>query len=500
MTEKQDAKASADLKNIGAKKFEAEAGEIADRRRWFALALICAVQFMIVLDAAIVNVALPSIQTELGLSPQNLQWVINAYILGFGGFLLLGGRAADLLGRRRVFVAGLALFSLGSLAGGFASSGEILIVARGVQGFGGALVSPAALSILTTMFAAGAERNRALGYFGATAASGAASGAILGGVLTNYLGWEWVLFVNVPIGAAALFLSFRLLDARDAKKTEQTGFDIAGAVSIAAGLVLLVYSLVSTETYGWTSARTIVSFIVAASLIACFVVIENRARAPLVRFGIFRLPNLTAANAVALVHGTGPTATLFFLSLYLQQIHEFSALQSGLALLPFALMAATASSFTAPLVKQFGFKPMIVAGLLLMAAGLGLFSLLAPGSDYLTGVLPGSLLVGIGVTLAGVPLTIAAMTGVPPEDSGLASGLLNTSQQIGAAICLALLVTIAASQTAGGHGATSLAGLKAAFLAGAALLATGALVAGLFVRAPAGETTVSSDEAVVVPL
>ncbi|OKH54398.1 MFS transporter [Scytonema sp. HK-05] len=461
------------------------------------LILLCTAQFMVVLDAAIVNVALSDIQRNLVLSQQNLQWVVNAYTLAFGSFLLLGGRAADLLGRWRVFVMGLVLFSLASLVGGLAPSGGVLIIARGVQGFGAALVSPAALSILTTIFTEGSERNRALGIWGATAASGAASGVLLGGLLTNYLGWQWVLFVKVPIGLAVAGLSFKLLrqsrnvcGAADASNLKN--FDLAGAVTITAGLVLLVYAVVGAAEFGWGSLRTLSLLVLAFLLIVGFVLIELRSQSPLVKFSIFRLRSLTGANLVALLHGTGPLSTLFFISLYLQQVLGFSALETGLAFLPFALMAAITSIIASPLVNRFGLKAMVVTGMLLMAVGLLLFARVPINGTFLRDVLPGSLLVGVGITLAGVPMTIAAVKGVEAEDSGLASGLINTSQQIGAAIMLALLVTLSSSRTEtviAAHGNSpqllSIAlteGFKFAFHIGAALLAAGALVALLLIR------------------
>lgn len=381
-----------------------------DSRRWLALVLLCATQFILVLDVAIVNVALPSIQRELEFSQQNLQWVVNAYTLVFGGFLLLGGRAGDLLGRRRVFIAGIGLFALASLAGGLAETGGFLIAARATQGLGAALCSPAALSILTTIFTEGSERNCALGVWGTTGASGAATGALLGGILTGFLGWEWVLFVNVPIGAAAALLAPVIpRESRDTACPQQ--FDIAGAVCVTAGLVLLVFAIVGTETAGWASARTLGLLFLSLVLLGGFVVIERRSPGPLVPFRIFRLRNLTGANLVTLVHATGPLSTLFFISLYLQQVLGLSAVVSGLAFLPFSLLAGVSSSVASQLVDRFGLKQLLVGGMILMAGGLLLFAQISVGGNYWRDVLPASLVIAVGAGLSFVPLTTALTAG-----------------------------------------------------------------------------------------
>ncbi len=461
-----------------------------DSRRWLVLILLCATQFMFVLDVSIINVALPSIQRELRFSPQNLQWVVNAYSLAFGGFLLLGGRAGDLFGHRRVFIIGLSLFSLASLMGGFSQSESMLIAARSIQGFGAALSSPTALSILTTTFAAGSERNRALGVWGATGASGGAAGVLLGGLLTGFLGWQWVLFVNVPIsGAAAIFAPILLRESARTKGSQY--FDIAGAFCVTAGLVLLVFAIVSN---GSNRVQTISLFSLSILLLVSFILIERRSPAPLVSLRIFRLRNLTGANLVTLVHGTGPLCTLFFISLYLQQVLGFSSINSGLAFLPFALAGIVASGVASVLVNRFGVKPVMVVGMLLMAVGLVLFAQVSVDGTYVSDVLLPSLIVGTSAGLAFVPLTIAGVTGVRAEDTGLASGLLSTSQQIGAAIVLALLVANASARTAeivaarGNSQAiqtTALTeGFQSAFLLGAGLVALGALVAFLVIRQP----------------
>jgi EmrB/QacA subfamily drug resistance transporter len=463
----------------------------SETRQQAALMLLCSAQFMVVLDATIVAVALSNMQSDLGLSPQNLQWVINAYTLVFGGFLLLGGRAADLFGRQRVFMLGIVLFSLASLIGGLSPSGNVLILARSLQGLGGAMISPAALSILTTIFTEGGARNRALGIWGATAAAGSTSGVLLGGLLTNYLGWRWVLFVNVPIGLITVVLSSRLLKGnRSDDNSSSQGFDLAGAIAITSGLMVFVYAIVGITEFGWTSVRTLSLLAISLLLIASFIWIELRSKSPLVKFSIFRLPNLTGANLVALVHASGPLSTLFFISLYLQQVLGYSALATGLAFVPFSLCAAAAAIVAAPTVQRFGLKVTIAGGLLMMAVGLLLFSQLPPNGNFWLHVLPGSILVGAGITLAGVPMTIAAMSGVEERDAGLASGLINTSQQIGAAIVLALLVTLSSSQTKaiiaiGGNSAIALTkGFQFAFLVGAGLLTAGAFTAVILITNP----------------
>jgi EmrB/QacA subfamily drug resistance transporter len=469
--------------------------QLSETRQQAALMLLCSAQFMVVLDATIVAVALSNMQSDLGLSPQNLQWVINAYTLVFGGFLLLGGRAADLFGRQRVFMLGIVLFSLASLIGGLSPSGNVLILARSLQGLGGAMISPAALSILTTIFTEGGARNRALGIWGATAAAGSTSGVLLGGLLTNYLGWRWVLFVNVPIGLVTVVLSSRLLKGnRSDDNSSSQGFDLAGAIAITSGLMVFVYAIVGVTEFGWNSARTLSLLAISLLLIASFIWIELRSKSPLVKFSIFRLPNLTGANLVALVHASGPLSTLFFISLYLQQVLGYSALATGLAFVPFSLCAAAAAIVAAPTVQRFGLKATIAGGLLMMAVGLLLFSQLPPNGNFWLHVLPGSILVGAGITLAGVPMTIAAMSGVEERDAGLASGLINTSQQIGAAIVLALLVTLSSSQTKAiiaiqGNSAEVMAialskGFQFAFLVGAGLLMAGAITAVLLITNP----------------
>jgi EmrB/QacA subfamily drug resistance transporter len=415
-------------------------------RRWLALALLASAQFVVVLDASIVNVALPTIGRALRFSQDNLAWVVNAYVLTFGGFLLLGGRVADLIGRRRVFMSGLVLFALASLAGGLSNSEGQLIAARAVQGLGAAILSPSALSIVTTTFRDGAERNKALGVWGAVAGSGGAAGVLLGGVLTDGLGWEWVLWVNVPIGLAAAALAPMLI-AESRSESETRHFDVLGALTVTGGLSLLVYTLVDAVNSGWGSTKTIVLLVVSAALIALFVVIELRSRAPLVPFRIFRLRTLTGANVVGLLVGASLFSMFFFISLYMQQVLHYSAIKAGLSYLPLALSIILSAGIASVLVTRVGFKPVLAAGLAFVAAGLAWFSQVSVGGSFASDVVGPSLLAAIGLGLSFVTGTIAAVAGVEERDAGLASGLINTSQQVGGALGLAVLATVANSRT-----------------------------------------------------
>jgi EmrB/QacA subfamily drug resistance transporter len=416
-----------------------------ERRRWSALALLCVAQFVVVLDASIVNVALPTVGTDLNISQENLSWVVNAYVLTFGGFLLLGGRLADLLGRRRVFMSGLVLFALASLAGGFAESEGALIAARAVQGLGAAILSPAALSIVTTTFRDGSERNKALGAWGAVAGSGGAAGVLLGGILTEYVGWEWVLWVNVPIGIAAAALAPRLImESRSESATR--AFDVAGAVSVTAGLSLLVYGLVEAPDAGWGSGQTIALLGAAVALLAVFVAVEQRSAAPLVPFRIFRLRTLTGANVVGILTGASLFSMFFFISLYMQNVLGFSAIETGLAYLPLAVSIILSAGIASQLVTKVGFKPILATGMLLIAIGLFWFGQISAGGSFVADVLGPSLVAAVGLGFAFVPQTIAAVSGVGEHEAGLASGLINTSQQVGGALGLAVLSTVAFPQ------------------------------------------------------
>jgi EmrB/QacA subfamily drug resistance transporter len=453
------------------------------RAKNLALALLALTQFVVVLDAAIVNVALPSIGKALDFNQDDLSWVVNAYTLTFGGFLLLGGRMADLIGRRRMFIGGLILFSLASLLGGLAQSDVWLVAARAAQGLGAALVSPAALSLVTTMFAEGAERNRALGVWGAVAGSGGAAGVLFGGLLTEYAGWEWVLFVNVPIGLAAAALAPRLLP--ESRNEERTSFDIAGAVSVTAGLALLVYTVVDANNAGWGSTQTIALGAVALVLLALFIGIEARTRHPLMPFSIFRLRTLRGANVVGLLIGMSLFSMFFFISLYMQQVLGYSALKAGLAYLPLAVGIIVSAGVASQLVTRLGFKPVLVSGMLLIGGALVWFAQVsAPGGTYLGDILFPSLVSAVGLGFAFVPVTIAAVTGTKPDEAGLASGLINTAQQVGGALGLAILAAVANGRTdsvakAGerSHAIALTEGFQDAFLVGAGFALLGALLA-----------------------
>jgi EmrB/QacA subfamily drug resistance transporter len=451
-------------------------------RRWIALILLCVAQFVVVLDASIVNVALPTIGDALHFSESQLPWVVNAYVLTFGGFLLLGGRMADLLGRRRVFMSGLVLFALASLAGGFAQNSGELIAARSVQGLGAAILSPAALSIVTTTFRDGAERNRALGVWGAVAGSGGAAGVLLGGALTDGLGWEWVLWVNVPIGVIAAAIAPTLI-AESRSEADTRNFDVAGAVSITAGLSLLVYALVDANNAGWGSTRTISLLAVAAALIAAFVAIERRSAAPLVPFRIFRLQTLTGANVVGLLVGASLFSMFFFISLYMQQVLGYSAIKAGLSYLPLAVSIILSAGIASQLVTKVGFKPILATGMAFIGIGLLWFSQISPAGGFASDILGPSLFAAVGLGFAFVPVTIAAVSGVPDHEAGLASGLINTSQQIGGALGLAILSAISISVTGSSRNPTVLTdGFHDAFLAGAGFAGLGLLATLFLIR------------------
>jgi EmrB/QacA subfamily drug resistance transporter len=458
----------------------------SDRTRWFALALLCAVQFMVVLDVAIVNVALPSIQTDLGFSQENLQWVISAYALVFGGFLLLGGRLADILGRRGVFMGGLVVFSIGSLLCGFAWSDESLIAARALQGLGAATITPSALSILTTTFSEGRERNIALGAWGAVGGFGAAAGVLMGGILTDLLSWEWIFFVNVPVGVVGLVLSPILLsESRDAHGQSH---DVPGAVLITSGLVLVVLGMTQGRQWEWLSGKTIGVFVAAAVLLAAFVLWERRQRAPLVPFSIFRLQTLTAANVAGFVMGTALFSMFLMLTLYMQQVLNLSALRTGLGYLAVAGTAVIWANVSAQVVNRVGVKPTLIFGMSMLTLGLLYFTQVSVGGSYWADLFPGFLILGVAIPFAFVPITIAALAGTRPQEAGLASGLINTSQQIGGALGIALLSTIAVSTTDGevASGAAVPAALTEgfvnAFWAGAAIAFAGVLVSIFLVR------------------
>ena len=452
---------------------------------WLVLVLVCLGQFMVVLDATIVNVALPSIQDDLGFSAADLQWVINSYTLVFGGFLLLGGRAADLVGRRKLFVIGVLVFSAASLLNGLSSSSGMLVAARGLQGLGAALVSPAALSIITTTFAEGPARTKALGVWGAIAAGGGAFGLLLGGILTDTLSWEWIFFVNVPVGVAAALLAVRFIPESRAEQRPDS-FDVAGAVTVTAGLILLVYAIVKAEDYGWGSARTIGLAAAALALLAVFVVIERRSKAPLVRLGIFRVRSLLGANLVLLVVAGGLFANFFFSSIYVQRILGYNPLEAGLAFLPVTAGIVIGSGLSQILVKRLGVRETTMLGMLIAAVGLFVLSQASVDGTYLGTLLPGLLPMSIGMGLTFVPVTLIATTNVASEDAGLASGLFNTSQQVGGALGLAVLATLAADKTASVRGlaqpAALVEGFQVAFTGAAVLMLVGVVLLGALVR------------------
>ena len=469
-------------------------------RRWFGLAVLCSAFFMVILDVAIVNVALPSIQADLRFSQHNLQWVVSAYALSFGGLLLLGGRAADLLGRRRVFVAGVAVFALASLLGGLAPSAALLIAARALQGVGAAAMTPAALSILMTTFREGAERNKALGAWGAVGASGGTIGLLIGGVLTETVGWEWIFLLNVPIGAIVIVLSPVLLDETRAVGVARR-FDLAGAVTVTAGISLLVYAVVNAGTAGWTSLQTIGLAATSALLFTAFGVIERRSAAPLVPFRIFRLPALLGSNVAGVLFGAAVYGMFFIITLYLQQVVGYSPLKAGFAWLALSLAALAASVGGAQLVTRIGPRRPLVAGLAIASTGIWILSRVPAEASYVGDLLPALIVSGIGVGLAFVTMSIGALEGVEERDAGLASGLVNTTQQIGGALGVALLSTIAVSRSESFLAANpkmppSLAlteGFGDALLAAAAFAAVGAILASVLIRRTVSAAVAEAD-------
>jgi EmrB/QacA subfamily drug resistance transporter len=446
---------------------------------WVILVLICFAQFMVVLDATVVNVALPSIQNDLGLSEANLQWIVNAYTLVFGGFLLLGGRAGDLLGRKRLFLGGLVVFTLASLLDGLAVNSGMLIGSRGLQGLGAAFISPAALAIISTTFEEGAARAKALGVWAAIAIGGSAVGLVLGGGLTQALSWPWIFFINVPVGIAVFLLSLRLVpESKD--ETAHRSFDVAGAVAVTGGLMTLVYAIVEAQRVGWGSGRTIGTFVLAVALLVGFVFVELRAKAPLVRLSIFRVRSLTAANVVMFLVASGLFAMFFFNSLYIQRVLGFGPLKAGLAFLPFTAGIMVSAGFASTFAPRIGVRVIAVGGMIVTAVGMILLTRLPVGGSYAVDVLPSLIVTSLGLGAVFVPLTLVATTGLVDEDQGLASGLFNTSQQVGGALGLAILSTFAASKTSSEHGVSKAAGLVDGFhvaFAGAAIFVVLGLVA-----------------------
>jgi EmrB/QacA subfamily drug resistance transporter len=461
-----------------------------DGRRWLVLAVTVAAQFMVVLDVAVVNVALPSISHDLHFSQESLQWVITAYSILFGGTLLLGGRLADLLGRRRMFMAGVGLFTFSSLLSGLAWSEGSLIGARALQGLGGALLAPAALSIVVTAFREGRERNIALAVWGAASGSGGAVGVLLGGVLTSYLSWSWIFFVNLPVGVAILAVSPWLLSESRAALAHRH-FDVAGAASITTGLMMLVYAITRASEHGWSNGVTLGLLATATTLIVAFVGIEARSPAPLLPLRIFRLRTLSAANATILILGATTFGQFLLMTLYLQEVLHYSAMETGVAFIAVTLMIVALSNVGQALTTRLGARPVLSAGLLITAAGGLLYAQMPANGSYFWDVFPGLVLSGIGLAFAFVPVMIAGLTGVQPADAGVASGLINTNRQVGGAIGLAVVTTIATTATgnyahshalSGVSGPALTHGFQVGFYALIGLELLGAVIAAVFVE------------------
>lgn len=458
-----------------------------DPRRWWALALLCAAQFIVILDTSIIGVALPTIQTALGFSPEGLSWIFNAYVIAFGGLLLLGGRLSDLLGHRRIFMAGFLTLTLASVLAGLAPSQGVLIAGRALQGVGAALIAPAALSILMHLFGARpAELGRAFGFWGAAAAAGGTAGVFLGGVITEWLDWRWTFLVNAPLGAVVYLLCPMVVRRYAANKGR---VDLVGAFTVTLSLVLAVYAIIAAETVGWASGQTLGLLALAAVLLVAFVILQAKRAEPLVPLSIFAAPNLSAGNAVTALLAAAWIPLWFFLNLYLQQILQLSAFQAGLALVPMTVtIMVLMVGVTGRLIGRFGFKPNLVGGLLLLAVSLVWFAQAPVDGSFVVHVLPASLLAALGMSLAYIPATIAGMSGARPEETGLASGLINTTYQVGSALGLAAMVAVAAAQTSAiglDAGEVALnAGFRSAFLGAAAMAAGGALLAMIGIHQP----------------
>ncbi len=462
-----------------------------DPKRWLALALLCAAQFIVILDTSIIGVALPAIQTELGFSPGGLSWIFNAYVIAFGGLLLLGGRLSDLFGARRIFTTGFVILTAASLLAGLTNSQELLLAGRALQGVGAALIAPAALTIVMRLFAHnGAELGKAFGFWGAAAAAGGSAGVFLGGVITEWLAWPWTFLINVPLGLLVL----ALIPAVLRKSPRSTGrVDWFGAITVTGALVTLVYAIVTAETVGWASAQILILLAVAAILLVIFLVIQAARREPLLPLTIFKAPNLAAGNLVMALLGAAWIPLWFFLNLYLQQILGLSALASGLALLPMTLMIMVVMvGFSGRLIGRFGPKANLTIGLLLMGAALLMFANLPTDRTFWVNVLPASLLAALGMALAYIPATMSGMSGAKPEETGLASGIINTTYQVGSAVGLAVMVALAASVAPHGGAETAnlLAGFQTAFFGAAVAAFLGAAAAVVFVRGSAPQREV----------
>jgi EmrB/QacA subfamily drug resistance transporter len=470
--------------------------------RWSVLALCAVAQFMVVLDVSIVNVALPQMRHDLGLSLSSQQWVVNAYTLTFAGFLMLGGRAADLFGRRRIFIVGLSLFTAASLLGGLAQSGAWLIAARAAQGIGGAVLAPATLSLLTSTFTDPTERRKAMGVWSATAASGAAAGVLIGGVLTDLFDWRWVLFVNVPIGLVMLVVAPRVL-VESTSPAPRTRLDVEGAFTITAGLALFVYGIVSSDTHGWASTETVMALVGGVAFLIAALYIEGRvAISPLIPLSVFRRRSLVAANGIAMAVGAALFGMYFFLSLYFQEVMGYSPLRTGLAILPAGAMTLVGALVAPRLVARIGARRQLVLGPVLSGAGLIWTSFLSFGGEYWVHLFGPLALFGLGLGITFVPMTLIATSGIPSSEAGLASGLVNTTRQIGGAIGLAVLATIASDTTANARPVSARSipialtnGYDRAFLIAGLLLLAGAGLATLIrSKAPAPRPAVSEAE------
>jgi len=416
----------------------------ADPLRWKALTVVCAAFFMTILDVSIVNVALPSIGTSLHFSRDNLQWVITAYAITYGGFLLLAGRLADLYGRRRVFMIGVVIFTIASLFCGLAWSESVLIASRAVQGLGAAVITPSALSIVMTTFEEGAERNKALGIWGALGGGGAAVGVLAGGILTTYLSWRWIFFVNIPVGALAFFLTPRVV--RESRADAKKALDVAGAVTVTAGLALLVYAVSKAPDHGWSSAWTLSRLVIAIVLLLVFVGIEGRAKDPLMPFHIFRIKTVTGANVCGLLLGAITFANFFLLTLYVQQVLGYSAIKTGVTFVVTAGSAILWAGVAQNLTTRFGVKPVLAVGFAAMTAGAVYYTQIPTSGSFVSALLPGYLLIGFGLPFTFIPISIAALAGVSYDEAGLASGLINTSQQIGGAVGIAICASVSVSR------------------------------------------------------
>ncbi len=454
---------------------------------WLVLVLVCLAQFMVVLDATVVNVALPAIRRDLDMSTADLQWVVNSYALIFGGFLLLGGRAGDLIGRKKLFLAGIVIFTGASLLNGLATSSEFLILARGLQGLGAAFVSPAALSIVTTTFKEGPERTKAMGVWSGIAAGGGAVGLLVGGLLTDLVSWPWIFFVNIPVGIAAFALSLRYVPESKDERAHKA-FDLAGAFTVTAGLIALVYGIVKTDEKGWLSLHTLGFGVLAVGLLGSFLWVESRSTEPLVRLSIFAKRTIRSANLVMLIVASGLFAMFYFNSLYVQNVLGYSPIKAGAAFVPFTVGIVIGAGLSQTLVRRIGLRSVGIVGMVLGTIGMLLFLRLGVDGTYVADLLPGIALVSIGMGLTFVPVTLIATSGISSGDAGLASGLLNTSQQVGGALGLAILSTLAGSRTSGAladgvqQGQAAVEGFHVAYIAGAAFLAAGAVLLSVMLK------------------